>query len=44
VYGEKVAPEPVYSVAFDSHTLWGESEEPPFTVLLDMWESYLEPV
>jgi nitrile hydratase len=43
VYGEKVAAEPVYSVAFDSPALWGESEEPPFTVLLDMWESYLEP-
>jgi nitrile hydratase len=42
VYGEKVAPEPVYSVAFASQALWGESEEQPFTVLLDMWESYLE--
>jgi nitrile hydratase subunit beta len=43
VYGEKVAPEPVYSVGFESAALWGESEEPPFTVLLDLWESYLEP-
>jgi nitrile hydratase len=43
VYGEKVAPEPVYSVAFRSKELWGASEEPPFTVLLDLWDSYLEP-
>jgi nitrile hydratase subunit beta len=43
VYGEKVAPEPVYSVAFGSQELWGESEEPTWTVLLDLWESYLEP-
>jgi nitrile hydratase subunit beta len=42
-YGEKVAPEAVYSVGFDSAALWGEGEEPPFVVLLDLWESYLEP-
>jgi nitrile hydratase subunit beta len=34
--------EPVYSVAFRSSDLWGPGEEPPFTVLLDLWESYLE--
>ncbi|HLY50518.1 MAG TPA: nitrile hydratase subunit beta [Solirubrobacteraceae bacterium] len=43
VYGEKLAPEPVYSVAFASEELWGPSEEPPWRVLLDLWESYLEP-
>jgi nitrile hydratase beta subunit len=43
VYGEQVAPEPVYSVAFGSHDLWGASEETPWTVLLDLWDSYLEP-
>jgi nitrile hydratase len=42
VYGEKVDPEPVYSVAFSSHELWGPSEEPTWTVLLDLWETYLE--
>jgi nitrile hydratase len=42
VYGAQVEPEPVYSVAFRSHDLWGESDEPPWTVLLDLWESYLE--
>jgi nitrile hydratase beta subunit len=43
VYGERVAPEPVYSVSFDSTELWGPSEEPAWAVLLDLWESYLEP-
>jgi nitrile hydratase len=43
VYGEKVAPEPVYSVALSSQDLWGPSEENPWTVSLDMWDSYLEP-
>jgi nitrile hydratase subunit beta len=43
VYGEDVAPEPVYSVAFRSSDLWGLGERPPWTVLLDLWESYLEP-
>jgi nitrile hydratase len=42
-YGEKVAPEPVYSVAFESSALWGPSDEPPWKVSLDLWESYLEP-
>jgi nitrile hydratase len=35
--------EPVYAVAFRSDDLWGAGEEPPFTVLLDLWDSYLEP-
>ena len=43
VYGDEVAPEPVYSVAFASPELWGPSDEPAWTVLLDLWESYLEP-
>ena len=43
VYGRETAAEPVYSVAFRSADLWGAGDEPPFTVLLDLWESYLEP-
>lgn len=43
VYGEQVAPEPVYSVSFRSQNIWGESLETPWTVLLDLWDSYLEP-
>ena len=41
-YGEPAEPEPVYAVAFASQDVWGPSEEPPFTVLLDLWDSYLE--
>jgi nitrile hydratase len=43
VYGERVEREPVYSVAFRSSDLWGESEQPAWTVLLDLWDSYLDP-
>jgi len=43
VYGQETRPEPVYSVAFRSDELWGAGDEPPFTVRLDLWESYLEP-
>lgn len=36
--------ETVYTVRFSSVDLWGKSEtEPRFAVLLDLWESYLEP-
>lgn len=37
--------EPVYTVRFDSVALWGERgelDEPPYEVLIDLWESYLE--
>jgi nitrile hydratase len=43
VYGERVEPEPVYSVAFGSRDLWGASDEPEWAVRLDLFESYLEP-
>ena len=37
--------EAVYSVEFASSDLWGPaSSEPPFVVLIDLWESYLEPL
>jgi nitrile hydratase subunit beta len=42
-YGLPTEPEPVYAVAFASQDLWGESDEPPWTVLLDLFETYLEP-
>lgn len=42
-YGRPAQPEPVYAVSFASQDVWGPSEEPPFTVLLDLWDSYLEP-
>ncbi len=43
VYGEEVAPEPVYAVVFRSQDLWGGDEADAWTVSLDLWESYLEP-
>jgi nitrile hydratase len=33
---------PLYTVAFASTDLWGAIEEPPFTVLVDLSERYLE--
>jgi nitrile hydratase len=44
VYGEKIDREPVYSVVFGSAELWGPNDDPAWTVSLDLWESYLEPV
>ncbi|HLN17356.1 MAG TPA: nitrile hydratase subunit beta [Acidimicrobiales bacterium] len=42
-YGESATAEPVYSVQFRSEELWGPSDERGWIVLLDLWESYLEP-
>lgn len=33
---------PVYAVAFQSRDLFGETPEKPWTVVLDLWEHYLE--
>jgi nitrile hydratase subunit beta len=43
VYGETLASEPVYCVVFRSEDLWGPGDDAPWTVALDLWESYLEP-
>jgi nitrile hydratase len=42
VYGEQSASQPVYAVRFRSDDLWGAGTEPPWTVSVDLWESYLE--
>jgi nitrile hydratase subunit beta len=34
--------EPVYTVRFTSRDLWGDTDEPPFAVFVDLWECYLE--
>ncbi|MCU1401030.1 MAG: hypothetical protein JWN62_4139, partial [Acidimicrobiales bacterium] len=34
----------VYTVEFRSTDLWGTGTEPPFSVLVDLFEDYLEPV
>jgi nitrile hydratase subunit beta len=42
-YGLPTEPEPVYAVAFASQELWGESDDPLWTVLIDLFDAYLEP-
>lgn len=44
-YGVPCDREPVYSVAFSSEDLWGAPPEGerPWAVLVDLWETYLEP-
>ncbi|MDQ1423054.1 MAG: nitrile hydratase subunit beta [Acidimicrobiaceae bacterium] len=42
--GQSERTEPVYTVRFESRELWGRTDEPPFVVFVDLWESYLEPV
>ena len=34
-------PEPVYTVGFDAHELWGDEAESPQRVYIDLWESYM---
>jgi nitrile hydratase beta subunit len=40
--GERAPVETVYAVRFRSDDLFGPREEPPYRVLVDLWESYLE--
>ncbi|MBT4609208.1 MAG: nitrile hydratase subunit beta, partial [Gemmatimonadetes bacterium] len=35
-------PQPMYAVRFDGVELWGDQAETNSSVVLDMWESYLE--
>ncbi|WP_171128883.1 MULTISPECIES: nitrile hydratase subunit beta [unclassified Ruegeria] len=37
------APEPLYAVAFAASELWVNPEHPKDEVVLDLWQSYLEP-
>lgn len=36
-------PEPLYAVAFDASELWANPEHPRDQVILDLWQSYMEP-
>lgn len=36
--------EPLYAVAFAAKTLWTHPENPQDEVILDLWQSYLEPI
>ncbi|WP_417816544.1 nitrile hydratase subunit beta [Tritonibacter scottomollicae] len=38
------APEPLYAVMFEAGALWTHAEHPGDEVVLDLWQSYLEPV
>lgn len=38
------AAEPLYAVAFPASSLWAHPEHPRDEVILDLWQSYLEPV
>jgi nitrile hydratase subunit beta len=38
------APQPLYAVAFPASALWAHPEHPGDEVVLDLWESYLEPI
>ncbi|MEM7411385.1 MAG: nitrile hydratase subunit beta [Myxococcota bacterium] len=35
--------EPTYHVEFEATALWGDAAEPDAPVVVDLWESYLEP-
>ncbi|MDG2404631.1 MAG: nitrile hydratase subunit beta [Paracoccaceae bacterium] len=42
-HGLGEAPEPLYSVLFRHGDVWADSEHPHDELVLDMWQSYLEP-
>jgi len=42
-HGLGEAPEPIYAVAFAASELWVDPEHPGDEVVLDLWQSYLEP-
>ena len=43
-HGLGEAPEPLYAVVFPAGELWSHPENPEDEVVLDLWQSYLEPV
>ncbi|AFO92072.1 nitrile hydratase subunit beta [Phaeobacter inhibens] len=43
-HGLGEAPEPLYAVVFPADALWAHTEHPGDEVVLDLWQSYLEPV
>ncbi len=42
-HGLGEAPEPLYAVSFPASELWAAPEHPNDEVVLDLWQSYLEP-
>ncbi|MBP1154946.1 MULTISPECIES: nitrile hydratase subunit beta [unclassified Paenibacillus] len=43
IYSEQAIKEPVYLVEFDASDLWGPDTPRKDKVLIDLWESYLQP-
>ena len=43
-HGLGEAPEPLYAVRFAASALWANPEYPDDDVVMDLWQSYLEPV
>ncbi len=43
-HGQGEAAEPLYAVVFAAKALWPQAEHPGDEVVLDVWQSYLEPV
>lgn len=43
-HGQGEAPEPLYCVAFKADVLWAHAENPNDEVMLDLWQSYLDPI
>jgi nitrile hydratase subunit beta len=43
-HGLGEAPEPLYAVVFPATERWADAESPDDEVVLDLWQSYLEPV
>jgi len=42
--GDESTPEYCYSVRFTMRELWGEDTSPRDSLLIDLWDSYLDPV
>ncbi|PSL21759.1 nitrile hydratase subunit beta [Shimia abyssi] len=42
-HGQGEAPEPLYAVSFSACDLWGDEGSATDEVILDLWQSYLEP-
>ncbi|MGE0237716.1 MAG: nitrile hydratase subunit beta [Parvibaculaceae bacterium] len=42
-HGRGEAPQPLYTVRFQAHDIWGAARHPRDAVSADLWESYLDP-
>jgi nitrile hydratase subunit beta len=42
-HGKGEAPQPLYTVRFSAHEIWGEARNLRDQVSADLWESYLDP-